>query len=165
MKLHHFFLHFGQHEDLSLAHLNVRHKAGFNNVLAAMLDFRRVLAEHLQRRTSRHIRDCCNQNAGHNFCSTCGTDLRARDPEDEADLVAQLYLSLFWEPGTMDGCAKLMRRFEAEGWELSYRGVPVDPVVVTNVDRWLEGWWGECEMPYMEAEFPDGTTWSTYDDR
>lgn len=160
--MRYFSLYHGKHEDQSLAHLSVRHAEGFNTVLEAMLDFRGVLMEYMTSRQQGN--SCCNRSSKHNFCPVCGTDLREK-PENLAHLVADLYLDLFrLDLGTLDGSASVLRRFEQSGWELSYSGNPEEqPVVVVNVDYWLE-WDGSEDMPYMEAIFPDGTQWNTWDD-
>lgn len=181
MTLHYFSLHHGKHEDLSLAHLSISHTEGFETPLAAMFDFRCVLLEHVRARIGWYEKKrCCQSHLNrpvnsHSpavdkfFCPTCGTSLEPPDPQDEATEVVDLYMRLFGEgTGTLNNAAGLLRRFEDKGWEISHP--PTPPVVIVNVNVWLD-WVDDKDeeglsepMPFMEATFPDGTTWSTFEE-
>lgn len=121
-----FVIDLGYVESSRLARFTMTHDHGFDNVIEAMKDIRKILVEivsghsfDLDKETPRQ--SCCQnaleQNPAANYCSTCGDNLLKPVKKEESayyGLAADLFDDML--SMDIDAAADICNHFEEHGW-------------------------------------------------
>ena len=172
---HNYEIQPGYVEDSRLCTMKVGHSYGFATIEEAMEHFRLTLVSYLKSQQKTPEEACCRavlankkppKGLAWNFCPTCGTRMSALTEVSPYD-VQDLFFKMPMMSADDTGGNGIYDHFMEAGWMLGcgYDGFPF--VQVQAVGRWMgrevEDGDGEDERPWMEGQYPDGTSWNSRD--
>lgn len=175
-KYHNYEIQPGYVEDSRLCIMRVGHDEGFDSIEAAMEHFRLTLVSYLKSQRQAPEEECCRTVLANkkppkglvwNFCPTCGTRLGTLSEVTPYE-VQDLFLKMPMMTADETGGNGIYDHFQNAGWTLGccHEGFPT--VTVQAVDRWMGRDIGdedgcEDERPWMEGQYPDGSSWNSRD--